>query len=34
MYDGSGTQFDPDVIDTFRSLYDQDVLKKIIETTP
>jgi hypothetical protein len=24
----------PDVIDTFRSLYDQDVLKSILETTP
>jgi putative nucleotidyltransferase with HDIG domain len=33
MYGGSGTQFDPDVIETFRSLYDQGVLKAIIETT-
>jgi putative nucleotidyltransferase with HDIG domain len=30
MYGGSGTQFDPDVINTFRSLYDQGVLKNII----
>jgi putative nucleotidyltransferase with HDIG domain len=34
MYGGSGSQFDAGVIDTFRSLYDQGVLKKIIETTP
>ena len=29
MYGGSGTQFDKDVIDAFRSLYDQGVLKAI-----
>ena len=34
MYGGSGSQFDADVIDTFRSLYDQGFLKKIVETTP
>lgn len=33
MYGGSGTQFDAGVIDTFRSLYDQGVLRTIIETT-
>lgn len=32
MYEGAGTQFDAGVIDAFRSLYDQGVLKKIIET--
>jgi putative nucleotidyltransferase with HDIG domain len=34
MYGGSGTQFDAGVIDTFRSLYEQGVLKSILETTP
>jgi putative nucleotidyltransferase with HDIG domain len=34
MYGGSGTQFDAGVIDTFRSLYDQGVLKSIVESTP
>ena len=34
MYGGSGSQFDAGVIDTFRSLYDQGVLKEIIDTTP
>ena len=34
MYGGSGSQFDTGVIDTFRSLYDQGVLKEIIDTTP
>lgn len=34
MYGGSGTQFDVGVIDTFRSLYDQGILRAIIETTP
>lgn len=33
MYDGSGTQFDPDVIETFRSLYDKGHLKAIIDST-
>uniref|UniRef100_UPI0035688A1E HD domain-containing phosphohydrolase n=1 Tax=Desulfosarcina sp. TaxID=2027861 RepID=UPI0035688A1E len=34
MYGGSGTQFDAGVIDTFRSLYDQGVIKAINETLP
>ncbi|WP_231716290.1 HD domain-containing phosphohydrolase [Desulfosarcina alkanivorans] len=34
MYGGSGTQFDAGVIDTFRSLYGQGVLKSIVESTP
>ena len=34
MYGGSGTQFDAGVIDAFRSLYDQGVLKAINETSP
>jgi putative nucleotidyltransferase with HDIG domain len=34
MYDGSGSQFDAGVIDTFRSLYDQGVLKAIVQTNP
>ncbi|MGA6925748.1 MAG: HD domain-containing phosphohydrolase [Desulfosarcina sp.] len=34
MYGGAGTQFDAGVIDVFRSLYDQGLLKVIIETTP
>ncbi|MBC2711916.1 MAG: response regulator [Desulfosarcina sp.] len=34
MYGGAGTQFDASVIDTFRSLYEQGVLKEIIETKP
>ena len=34
MYGGSGNQFDAAVIDTFRSLYDQGVLKAINETSP
>ena len=33
MYGGSGTQFDAGVIDTFRSLYDQGVLKAINDTS-
>ena len=33
MYSGSGSQFDPDVIETFRSLYEQGRLKAIIEST-
>jgi len=33
MYDGSGSQFDPTVIDTFRSLYDKGDLKAIIDAT-
>jgi putative nucleotidyltransferase with HDIG domain len=33
MYSGSGSQFDAGVIDTFRSLYGQGVLKEIIQTT-
>jgi putative nucleotidyltransferase with HDIG domain len=33
MYGGSGTQFDAHVIETFRSIYDQGVLKQIIATT-
>ena len=33
MYGGSGTQFDAGVIDTFRSLYDQGVLKAITDAT-
>ncbi len=32
MYDGSGTQFDPQVIDTFRMMYEKGDLKEIIET--
>jgi len=31
MYDGSGSQFDPEVIETFRKLYDRGDLKEIIE---
>jgi putative nucleotidyltransferase with HDIG domain len=34
MYGGSGTQFDPAVIETFRTLYDQGRLKEIAEETP
>jgi len=34
MYGGSGTQFDAGVIDTFRSLYGQGVIKAINETLP
>jgi putative nucleotidyltransferase with HDIG domain len=34
MYGGSGTQFDAGVIDTFRSLYDQGVIKAINEASP
>jgi putative nucleotidyltransferase with HDIG domain len=30
MYGGSGSQFDPTVIDAFRTLYDQGVLKEMI----
>ncbi len=33
MYGGSGTQFDAGVIDAFRSLYDQGVLKSIIDSS-
>ncbi len=33
MYGGSGSQFDAGVIDTFRSLYEQGVLKEITEAT-
>jgi putative nucleotidyltransferase with HDIG domain len=33
MYGGSGTQFDPKVIDAFRSLYGKGVLKEIVEPT-
>jgi putative nucleotidyltransferase with HDIG domain len=32
MYGGSGTQFDPDIIATFRDLYDKGILRDIIET--
>ena len=32
MYDGSGTQFDPQVIDAFRKLYERGDLKEIIES--
>ncbi len=31
MYDGAGTQFDPDVIEVFKRLYDQGVLSEITE---
>ncbi|MBR9984484.1 MAG: response regulator [Desulfosarcina sp.] len=34
MYGGSGTQFDAGVIDSFRSLYDQGVIKAINEASP
>ena len=34
MYGGSGSQFDPDVINTFRSLYDGGQLKEIILANP
>ena len=34
MYGGSGTQFDAGVIDNFRSLYGQGVIKAINETSP
>ena len=34
MYGGSGSQFDPGVIDTFRSLYEQGELKAIITANP
>jgi putative nucleotidyltransferase with HDIG domain len=34
IYGGSGTQFDTGVIETFRSLYDQGVLKEIVESIP
>jgi putative nucleotidyltransferase with HDIG domain len=34
MYGGSGTQFDPQVIDAFRRLYERGELKEIIETSP
>ncbi|PIE67983.1 MAG: transcriptional regulator [Deltaproteobacteria bacterium] len=34
MYGGSGSQFDAEVIETFRTLYDQGALKEIIEATP
>ncbi len=30
MYGGAGTQFDPRVVDVFRHLYDQGVLKRIV----
>jgi putative nucleotidyltransferase with HDIG domain len=33
MYDGSGTQFDPQVIDAFRKLYERGDLKEIIENS-
>jgi putative nucleotidyltransferase with HDIG domain len=33
MYGGSGTQFDPDIIETFRSLYDRGALREIITAT-
>jgi putative nucleotidyltransferase with HDIG domain len=32
MYGGSGTQFDPEIINTFKALYDKGVLKEIIAT--
>jgi putative nucleotidyltransferase with HDIG domain len=34
MYGGAGTQFDPGVIDTFRSLYDKGALRQIIDSGP
>ena len=34
MYGGSGTQFDAGVIDAFRSLYDQGVIKALNESVP
>ena len=34
IYGGSGTQFDPGVIDTFRSLYQQGHLKEIVNAEP
>jgi len=34
MYGGSGSQFDPDVINTFRALYEKGQLKEIIAANP
>jgi putative nucleotidyltransferase with HDIG domain len=33
MYGGAGTQFDPGVIDTFRSLYDKGTIRQIVDSS-